>query len=93
MFGIDPIELKKIKRDLTTIETALIAILTHVRDTTEDKAIKGMCNTSIKGLVRCAIENTQEIVGDSEDIAKKIFDSIGKNEQETEGTKETPATS
>lgn len=89
MFGIDPIELKKIKRDLTTIETALIALLSHARDTTEDEAIKGMCNTSIKGLVRCAIENTQEIVGGEENIAKKILD--GMNEQKKKDAEANPA--
>lgn len=93
MFGLDPIELKKIKRDLTTIETALIALLSATREQTDDDAIKSMCSTSIKGLVRCAIENTQDIVGDSENIAEKIINSIKEHEQENENAKTDPAAS
>ena len=92
MFGIDPMEIKRLKRDLTTIETALIALLSAAREQAEDEAIKNMCGTSIKGLVRCAIDNTQDIVGDSENIAEKIFESI-KDEQKKREAKTDPASS
>ncbi len=93
MFGIDPLELKKIKRDLAVIETALIALLASAKYETEDESIKNMCAISMKGLARCAIENTQEIVGDKANVAEEIFNALKEHEQQKDNNKETPTSS